>query len=75
MTRRTFVSALAAGSALQLAGRASSVAPSRVTLRLASARIEVAKGCFVETTAYNGSVPGPLVRLREGVAANVEIFN
>jgi FtsP/CotA-like multicopper oxidase with cupredoxin domain len=37
--------------------------------------VDVAPGHVVTTTAYNGSAPGPLIRLRQGVPVNVDIFN
>jgi FtsP/CotA-like multicopper oxidase with cupredoxin domain len=46
-----------------------------VTLQIERAQIEVAPGHNVTTTTYNGTAPGPLIRLREGVPAIVQIFN
>jgi FtsP/CotA-like multicopper oxidase with cupredoxin domain len=45
------------------------------TLRIAPATIEVAPGKEVRTVAYNGSVPGPLLRWREGVPVAIEVHN
>jgi FtsP/CotA-like multicopper oxidase with cupredoxin domain len=50
-------------------------APADVTLRIGPVAVEVAPGQTVRTTGYNGSVPGPLIRLREGVPVTVDIFN
>jgi FtsP/CotA-like multicopper oxidase with cupredoxin domain len=69
LTRRAFVSALAAGTSLLKAD------PADVTLQIAPANVEVAPGHIVATTAYNGSAPGPLIRMREGVPVTVDIFN
>jgi FtsP/CotA-like multicopper oxidase with cupredoxin domain len=44
-------------------------------LRIAPAKIEVAPGNVIQTTAYNGGAPAPLVRLHEGVPVHVEITN
>jgi hypothetical protein len=36
------------------------------SLRIAPLRLELAPGKVIETFTYNGSVPGPVLRLREG---------
>ena len=69
LTRRTFVSGALAGAGRALAGTPD------VTLRIADVTVEVAPGHVVSTTAYNGTAPGPLIRLRESVPVTVEIFN
>ena len=38
-------------------------------------QLEIAPGRTVTTVGYNGTVPGPLIRFREGVSATVDIFN
>jgi FtsP/CotA-like multicopper oxidase with cupredoxin domain len=45
------------------------------TLHIGSARIELAPGRVITTTAYNGEFPGPLVRLTEGRRVVVDIHN
>ena len=37
--------------------------------------MEVAPRKIIKTTGYNGSVPGPVLRLREGQLTSVEVFN
>jgi FtsP/CotA-like multicopper oxidase with cupredoxin domain len=49
--------------------------PADITLRIQRAQIEVARGCTITTATYNGSAPGPLVRMKEGVPATVDIIN
>jgi FtsP/CotA-like multicopper oxidase with cupredoxin domain len=66
---RSPVAAFHAADDAGLGGRAD------VTLRIAPVQIEIAKGRFVNTTGYNGAVPGPLIRFREGETATIEIFN
>jgi FtsP/CotA-like multicopper oxidase with cupredoxin domain len=44
-------------------------------LRIERARIDVAPGHTIATATYNGSAPGPLIRMAEGVPASVEIIN
>src|SRR3954462_12442387 len=45
------------------------------TIRIAAASLEVAKGRVVQTTGYNGSVPGPLIRLKQGVPVTIDLVN
>ncbi len=45
------------------------------TIRIAPVTIELAPGKTVRTVAYNGTVPGPVIRLREGVPATIEVVN
>jgi FtsP/CotA-like multicopper oxidase with cupredoxin domain len=45
------------------------------TLRIASARIELAPNHSFSTTAYNSQFPGPMVRLTEGRRVIVDLYN
>ncbi|MEQ1946800.1 MAG: multicopper oxidase domain-containing protein [Bryobacteraceae bacterium] len=45
------------------------------TLRIGPASAEIAKGKVIKTTGYNGSIPGPLLRLKEGKQVTFDIFN
>ena len=45
------------------------------SLTIAPYSLEVAPKKFVKTMAYNGQVPGPLLRLKEGVAVTVDVTN
>jgi len=49
--------------------------PADVTLRIAPVLVDIAKDHTISTIGYNGQVPGPLVRLREGVPVTVDLFN
>src|SRR5271169_5509006 len=77
LTRRCFLS----GAAATVAGLAAVPAwaahntPADVTLRIGSVKADIAPGKTILTTGYNGSVPGPLIRLREGVPVTVDLFN
>jgi FtsP/CotA-like multicopper oxidase with cupredoxin domain len=49
--------------------------PADVTLRIGTVLADIAKGHTISTTGYNGAVPGPLIRLREGIPVTVDLFN
>src|SRR5579863_397862 len=58
--------------------RAAPAAPQKkadYTLRIEPASIEIAPGVTVKTTAYNGQVPGPILRLKEGVPVIIDVTN
>jgi len=89
-TRRNFFADAAAASAVLLGGcnrpvsteaagggseRAAASGPADVTLRIGTVLADIAKDHTISTIGYNGSVAGPLIRLREGVPVTVEIFN
>ena len=56
-------------------GARAETTPADVTLRIGTVLVEVTKDWTISTTGYNGSVPAPLIRLREGVPVTVEISN
>ena len=45
------------------------------TLRIAPVSFELAAGKTIRTVGYNGTVPGPLLRLKEGKKVTIDIFN
>ena len=45
------------------------------TVHIDEAKVDLAPGVEVTTTAYNGQVPGPLIRLTEGRPVTVDIIN
>jgi len=45
------------------------------TLKIAPCKLEISPGVTIETVAYNGQVPGPLLRLREGRPATIDVLN
>ena len=45
------------------------------TLRIAPLKLELAPNKIIETFAYNGTVPGPLLRFREGQQVTIDITN
>ena len=87
MNRNAFLSlagaaSIAEGAALTTtAGRTPAGAASARTVppdfivRIVPANIEVAPGHVIRTTTYGGSVPGPTLRMREGVPVTVDVAN
>jgi FtsP/CotA-like multicopper oxidase with cupredoxin domain len=45
------------------------------SLRIAPLKLELAPGKVIETFGYNGTVPGPALRLREGRQVSIDIHN
>src|ERR1700733_7582642 len=45
------------------------------TLRIAPISVDLAPGKTIRTVAYNGSVPGPVLRMKEGKPVTVDILN
>jgi FtsP/CotA-like multicopper oxidase with cupredoxin domain len=46
-----------------------------ITIHISPVEIEIAPRRMIKTTAYNGSAPGPVLRLREGKPVTVDVFN
>ena len=46
-----------------------------VTLRIAPVTIELAPNHIISTMGYNGTSPGPLLRMREGKPVSVDVIN
>jgi FtsP/CotA-like multicopper oxidase with cupredoxin domain len=45
------------------------------SLRIAPCSLEIGPGVNVKTLAFDGKVPGPLLRLREGVPVSIDVTN
>ena len=80
MNRRHFL--LSAGAVAAQVGRGlllpqSVAAASEAdhTLRISPVSFELAPGKIIRTVGYNGSVPGPLLRMKEGKKVTIDIFN
>ncbi|MBZ5675296.1 MAG: multicopper oxidase family protein [Acidobacteriia bacterium] len=46
-----------------------------LALHIAPVSLEIGHGRIIKTVGYNGSVPGPVVRFREGKPVTVDVFN
>jgi FtsP/CotA-like multicopper oxidase with cupredoxin domain len=81
MFRREFIGQLAAsaGVAALAPGMPRSLladsSPADATLHIAPVELEIAPRKSIKTIGYNGSVPGPLLRFREGQRVRIEVFN
>jgi FtsP/CotA-like multicopper oxidase with cupredoxin domain len=79
MHRRGFL--LGAGAAGMALGTGLGTAYTQIagaadhTLRIAPLRLELAPGRVIDTFGYNGTVPGPVLRLREGRQVSIDIRN
>ena len=85
-TRRSFLgdAAIAAGVLLVGCNRSPSTTSSDqsrtagtadVTLRIGAVLADIANAHVISTIGYNGTGPGSLIRLREGVPVTVDLFN
>jgi FtsP/CotA-like multicopper oxidase with cupredoxin domain len=45
------------------------------TIRIAPVSLEIAPGKIIKTTGYNGTVPGPALRLKEGQPVTINVIN
>ena len=72
INRRAFCQALGLGG---VACARANADPADFTLRIAPAEMEIAPRRTIKTTAYNGSVPGPVLRMKEGRPVTIDVFN
>jgi FtsP/CotA-like multicopper oxidase with cupredoxin domain len=83
MERRKFLALLGAPACVEFARRTglqsaaeiTGASKADITLRIAPVELEIAPRMIVKTTGYNGSAPGPVLRLREGQRVTVDVFN
>jgi FtsP/CotA-like multicopper oxidase with cupredoxin domain len=78
-TRRDLLVGAASAGMAAIAGRAGhaqTAAPSPDhTIRIAPISLEIAPNKIIKTTAYNNTVPGPALRLKEGQPATIKVVN
>jgi FtsP/CotA-like multicopper oxidase with cupredoxin domain len=65
----------AAHSAMPPATAAAPAGAADFTLRIAPVALEIIPSHFVSTIAYNGTSPGPVLRMREGKPVTVDVVN
>jgi FtsP/CotA-like multicopper oxidase with cupredoxin domain len=83
LNRRQFVQAAAKASLLPaLSTGVATLGPAEapgnkpdIALRIEPTTINIGRGVSVCTVAYNGQVPGPLLRLREGIPVAIDVIN
>jgi FtsP/CotA-like multicopper oxidase with cupredoxin domain len=78
VNRREFLAGSAASLALNGAAgdrRMWAQAAADVRLEIAPLKLEIGPGKHVETIAYNGRVPGPLIRWPEGKPITIDVSN
>jgi FtsP/CotA-like multicopper oxidase with cupredoxin domain len=80
MERREFLALLETATCAELTRRlglqtARENPKADVTIRISQVEWEVAPRKKIKTTGYNGSAPGPVLRLREGQPVTVDVFN
>lgn len=78
--RRMMAGAGAAGLAAMARARGANAQspgarPTDHTIRIAPISLEIAPGKIIKTTAYNGTVPGPVLRLPEGKPVAINVVN
>lgn len=75
--RRAFLVAAGAAGLVAIAPLRARGAPEAVRLVAATARVPLVGGAYPETAmwAYNGTVPGPELRFRQGERARIEVEN
>ena len=78
LSRRRFVRegiSLAAAAALPASAKAATGVRADHALRIKPCTLEIGKGVGVRTVGYNGQVPGPVLRLREGRPVTIDVHN
>jgi FtsP/CotA-like multicopper oxidase with cupredoxin domain len=75
MQRREFIK-LAGLSALEIGTFNTRLAPNAdITLTIAPVTVELTNKLVFSTVGYNGTTPGPILRMREGVPQIVDVIN
>lgn len=47
----------------------------RIKLTISQVEVEIAKGLIIKTFGYNGSSPGPVLKMKDGELTEVEVIN
>jgi FtsP/CotA-like multicopper oxidase with cupredoxin domain len=75
LTRAPFDLMLAQQSTPAKSAAKPSLSPADHTLTIKPCTIEISPGVNITTLAYNGQVPGPLLRLRQAVPVTIDVIN
>jgi FtsP/CotA-like multicopper oxidase with cupredoxin domain len=75
LNRRDFLQQSALTAILPAISRFAPPVTPDYTLRIAPLTLEIAPNINIHTTAYNGQVPGPLLRLKENVPVIIDVTN
>src|SRR5271165_2354807 len=85
MERRDFLKIAGVAAASRMVGQqpvsflaptgSQDVAKTDFTLQIAPVTVELAPNRIISTIGYNGSSPGPLLRMKEGVPVNINVVN
>ena len=77
MNRRRFLAGMGAlaGTTGSFAQSSGDGPPADFTLRIGPVDVEIAPRKIVKTTGYNGSIPGPLLKMPEGRPVTVDVYN
>jgi FtsP/CotA-like multicopper oxidase with cupredoxin domain len=80
MNRRQFLELMGGAACWDAASRLAAqqsppLSPADFTLRISPVELEIAPGRIIKTTGYNGSSPGPVLRLQEGKPVTIEVQN
>jgi FtsP/CotA-like multicopper oxidase with cupredoxin domain len=68
------LSGMAAGASL-LPRTSHAAEPADYTIRIAPVQLEIAPKKTIKTTAFNGRIPGELIRVREGKSVTIDVIN
>lgn len=77
MNRRDFlrISTLSPAGIPSLQTLAAANSPANITLRIAPLSLDIGPGKLIKTVGYNGAVPGPILRFKEGKPVTIDVFN
>src|SRR6516162_9306636 len=80
MDRREFLALMGTSACSSVASRLVAQTPPEkpradVTLRISSVEIDIGDRRNIKTTGYNGSAPGPVLRLPEGKPVTIDVYN
>lgn len=80
MPRRSFLQLIGSGACLSFASavaaqKLADTTKADATPHISPVDLEIAPGRIIKTIGYNGSVPGPFLRFREGQRVTIDVHN